>query len=208
LLAAYLKSRLGETHDWELLPEEDLSAIARKNKIKIHFLKRLNNPRIIKSVGMILNVWPDSLLDIGVGKGYMLWQLIEKMPDLKISCIDISTARIDRIESVFKAANILNASALTMDAEYLEFPDNSFCMVSLFELLEHVSNPEKALKEALRVADKCLAFSFPCKPDNNKEHIHFFDKDRLFKLLESCGIKEKSKIEKDSSTWYVLVNKR
>lgn len=41
-----------------------------------------------------------------------------------------------------------------MDAKYLEYPDKFFDATLLFEVLEHINDPYKVLKEAKRVSRK------------------------------------------------------
>lgn len=206
LLRNYLRFMIDvrEIDDYDGMSEDALLSLAGPKKMDVHFLKRLNNPRMTRSIGMVLNNWPSSLLDIGSGKGYMVWALLEAMSDLQITVCELLPERANRIRTVCECSRLTNVTVESCNGESLPFKENTYEMVTLFEVLEHTKHPERMLSEAARVASKSIAFSMPCKPDNNKEHIHFFDRERIKQLCSFCGIQPV--IDKDSSTWYVFAN--
>ena len=79
----------------------------------------------------------------------------------------------------------------------LPFPDRTFDTVLLFEVIEHIVNPETVLKEAFRVARRNVLITVPNAGDmellrNNdvtyshmlsSDHVNFFDSDSLEQLL-------------------------
>jgi SAM-dependent methyltransferase len=79
----------------------------------------------------------------------------------------------------------------------LPFSDASFDTVLLFEVIEHVPNPEKILSEAFRVARKNVLITVPntehletLKSNDvtyahmlSSDHVNFFDPDSLSRLL-------------------------
>ncbi|MBM3252501.1 MAG: class I SAM-dependent methyltransferase, partial [Candidatus Omnitrophica bacterium] len=79
----------------------------------------------------------------------------------------------------------------------LPFDSNSFDTVIIFELLEHVGNPDEILKEAKRVARKNILLTVPDNTGFDKlkqfkltfehmletTHVNFFTKDSLSDLL-------------------------
>ena len=81
----------------------------------------------------------------------------------------------------------------------LPFNDNSFDTVIMFELLEHVEDPDRILKEAKRVAKKNILVTVPnCEGFETlrnygltyehfleMDHISFFTKDSLRELLSN-----------------------
>ena len=81
----------------------------------------------------------------------------------------------------------------------LPFNDNSFDTVIMFELLEHVEDPDRILKEAKRVAKKNILVAVPnCEGFETlrnygltyehfleMDHINFFTKDSLTELLSN-----------------------
>ena len=88
----------------------------------------------------------ESLLDIGCGAGWHLHWF--KNLGLEVKGIDISPYMVE------EARRFLGdkADVQVMDAENLEFADNSFDIVTLITVLEFVRNPLRVLKEALRVS--------------------------------------------------------
>jgi ubiquinone/menaquinone biosynthesis C-methylase UbiE len=79
----------------------------------------------------------------------------------------------------------------------LPFPDRSFDTVLVFEVIEHVTNLEKILKEAFRVARKNVLITVPNSENIDQmkvndvtyahmlssDHLHFFSPQSLETLL-------------------------
>ena len=84
-----------------------------------------------------------------------------------------------------------------MSAESLQFDDNSFDTVIMFEVLEHLRNPDKALSEVKRVTRNNLVLTVPnlgpivdCVEHNvvmhhflEATHYNFFTKTMLERFL-------------------------
>lgn len=189
---------------------EELLNLAVQNNLKIHFLKRLENPRMIKAVGMVRSVWPSSLLDIGSGKGFLLWHLSEILPDLKAYALDQSEKRIERLNEIFEFAEMKKYQALCSAANEIPLDNESVDCVTLFEVLEHIEDPIAALKEAARVSNKSVLISVPGKPDDNPEHIHLFDEIKLEAMLKECDLwpeGSRQAITRDNAHLYVFALK-
>ena len=87
--------------------------------------------------------------------------------------------------------------AVVVADSLLPFPDASFDTVLLFEVIEHVPNPEKLVREAFRVARKNVLVTVPniehiefLKSHDvtyahmlSSDHVNFFDPDSLARLL-------------------------
>jgi len=86
------------------------------------------------------------LLDIGCGAGDFPEAFNYYLPNLKITAIDLSKKAIEKA----KKRNI-KAKFIVASAEKLPFKDNSFDVVTCFDVLEHVKSPEKMLGEIQRV---------------------------------------------------------
>ena len=67
------------------------------------------------------------------------------------------------------------------------FSDTSFDGVTILEVLEHLHNPEAALRQALRVARRFIIASVPSTPDENPEHRHLFTVNRLREMAVAAG---------------------
>lgn len=82
------------------------------------------------------------------------------------------------------------------EAENLPFEDDGFDVVSECELLEHVKEPQKVLREAVRVARKKAIITVPnefawppeLKPFENPGHVRFYSKDTFTKELSKVGL--------------------
>ena len=102
--------------------------------------------------------------------------------------------------------------AYVMKGDDLNFSDNSFDTVLLFEVLEHVDNPHNVLKEAKRVAKKNILITVPnCTQFSElkasgltyehmleRDHINFFTKNDLEKLISRES--KNFKVEEDEAT--------
>ena len=105
-----------------------------------------------------------------------------------------------------------------MDAKNLDFPDNSFDTVLLFEVLEHVDDPSGILNEAKRVAKKNILITVPnCNEFLElkkfgltyehmleKDHINFFARNDLEELLSKNF--NKFKVEEKEPLYLGAVN--
>ena len=89
------------------------------------------------------------VLEVGVGTGISLPQYA---PHLRIFGTDISAAMLQKAKKRVAELRLKNVENLAvMDAEKLEFPDNSFDVVMAQYVVTAVPNPEAALDEFARV---------------------------------------------------------
>jgi phosphatidylethanolamine/phosphatidyl-N-methylethanolamine N-methyltransferase len=71
---------------------------------------------------------------------------------VKVFGVDISEAMLKKAQIRVERENLANVEGLAvMDAEHLDFPDNSFDVVMAQYVVTAVPNPEKALDEFARV---------------------------------------------------------
>ena len=154
---------------------DSLFLLAKEKELKLyHFKKTELLPRVEKVLGHINAFYPKTMLDIGTGRGVFLWPLLDFYPELDVTCIDVLSKRIEFLEHV-RSGGISNITPELSDIQTTEFPDDSFDVVTFLETLEHIPNPEMALKNAFRMAKRAVILSVPSKEDDNPEHIHLLD---------------------------------
>ncbi len=89
------------------------------------------------------------VLEVGVGTGISLPQYA---PNLRIFGTDISEGMLRKARARVANLHLKNVEGLAvMDAEKLEFPDNSFDVVMAQYVVTAVPNPEAAMDEFARV---------------------------------------------------------
>ncbi len=109
------------------------------------------------------------VLDIGCAKGFMLHDLKEQVPDIKIAGVDISAYAIEHcIESVRQNLQVANATKLP-------FPDNSFDLVIAINTIHNLELPELilSLKEISRVTRKDAFVTVDAYRNNNEKEAMF-----------------------------------
>lgn len=156
------------------------------------------NPGVEVTVRLALSLVPKnirSVLDVGCGDGYLCSILKEKIE--AVSGIDISETRIKRAKKRFNGIDFRAG-----DATALPYKDNSFDLVIDVEVLEHVPNLNKSVKEMTRVSKKFVAFTVPYKEEPTKiicphclkefyldGHVNYFDNETIKKLAEENDLK-------------------
>jgi methionine biosynthesis protein MetW len=152
------------------------------------YLKNEKNQAYSKFIDLTAIYAGDKILDVGCATGdYCI-----KLKKLGFECVGI-----DINQDYVEKARENGIEAHKMDANDLGFHDNSFDTLLLFEVLEHVRNPERVLDEAKRVARKNILISVPnctsffelkkCHLTYEhmleRDHVNFFTKKDLEKLL-------------------------
>lgn len=131
-------------------------------------------------------------LEIGCGHGYSTQFLAKFVPNLEAS--EHEEAIIDDAKSLNPGMRIIHESIYDLKRE-----DNSFDMIFTLEVLEHLEDPEQAIKEIKRVGKKYAIISVPNEPwfqlttlargghirhlGNNPGHINHWSKKSFIQLL-------------------------
>lgn len=102
---------------------------------------------------------PQSILEVGCGKGHVVAHLRQMFPIVRCAALDIDWTELN--ESTQKAPY---ADYLCGSAYGLPFGKASFDLVICVEVLEHLEEPHLALEEMRRVAAKHLILSVPHEP--------------------------------------------
>jgi ubiquinone/menaquinone biosynthesis C-methylase UbiE len=184
LAAAFVRGRLPDVG--HASPDE-LFRRGVATGLRLHKFKRSAElPRVRRVLGVLRGIAPADLLDVGSGRGVFLWPLLDAYPQLSVTAIDRRLDRIADLAAVHRGGVTRLRPAL-MDVTRLALPDNSIDVVTILEVLEHLTHPARALAEAVRVARRFVIVSVPSQPDENPDHIHLFDRDTLTTMLQSAG---------------------
>lgn len=204
LAAAYVRGKLTNASIRAAYPQlfaqplEALSAeevgqviqLGLDHGLRLHRFKRtMDLPRVRRVLGLLRGLQPESLLDVGSGRGAFLWPLLDAFPTLSVTTIDLLDYRVADMQAM-RGGGVALLSASRQDVTALTFADRSFDVVTMLEVLEHIPNTERALTEVCRVARRCVIFSVPSKADDNPEHIHLFTEQRLRALLAARGARQ------------------
>ena len=168
--------------------KEELLQIAKQNELKLYYFKNKEVlPRVSIVLGFLKNIYPNSILDVGSGRGVFLFPLLNEFSHANITSVEILSNRLELLNNI-KTGGINNLNVLNQDLTNLTLLDNSFDVVTILEVLEHIPNVEKAIKEAIRVSKQFIVITVPSKEDNNPEHIHLLTKDKLTQLFNNNGV--------------------
>ena len=95
-------------------------------------------------------------LEIGCGIGYTTKSLSKKFPNAKITAIDYDNEQIKTAN--MRHGKIKNINFMQGDASKLKFKNKSFDAVFEFNVLHHIKNYEKAIKEVNRLLNENKGF--------------------------------------------------
>lgn len=151
-----------------------------------HFKRKDNLPRVSAVLGFLRGVQPQSLLDVGSGRGVFLLPFLREFPNVLVTSVDILSHRVEMLQAL-SAGGIDRLTALPQDICTWDAPDGAFDIVTLLEVLEHIPDVEQAVKNAVRLAQRYVVVTVPSKPDNNPEHIHLLTREKLTALFTAAG---------------------
>jgi len=134
------------------------------------------------------------ILEVGCGEGYIIKHLREKF-NVNIIGMDISNDILEIARSMNP-----NLKFFLGDIYKLGFKDDSFDMVLILEVLEHLKYPNRALEEIKRVSKEYVIVSVPNEPiframnilrlkylqnwGNTPGHVNNWNKKDFITLLE------------------------
>ena len=105
--------------------------------------------------GLLEHYKTRTLLDVGCGTGRSLQYLSARNPDISFTGVE----PVQELRAVAEQKNMTAVNLFQGDACSLDFADNQFDCVTMFGVLHHIPTPERAIREALRVAKKIVFIS-------------------------------------------------
>lgn len=167
---------------------EILEKIGKENELKLYYFKEKENlARVNIVLGFLRNIYPSSLLDVGSGRGVFLFPLLKEFENINVTSLDILDKRIELLSNI-KNGGVNNLNVLKDDICTYNEKDNTYEVVTLLEVLEHIKDYKKAIKNAIRLSSSFIVITVPSKEDNNPEHINLLTKDILTKVFNENNI--------------------
>lgn len=169
LLDAYRKGYAAKYSGTENPPE-----------FKKHYFKRKEPmDRVAVVMSYITNmVWGGrcrTMLDVGSGRGAFLFPFLEDPANsgVEVTSIDMLPRRTELLELI-RDGGLARLHPVNGDICAYGAPDGSFDAVTALEVLEHIPDPEAAVRNMVRLCSGEIVVSVPSKPDDNPEHINLF----------------------------------
>lgn len=97
----------------------------------------------------------ESVLDVGSGTGRVLLKLRETRPTVRV----VGVEPVAELRQVGYRKGLTAADLTDGDATRLTYPDGAFDVVCGFGVLHHISRPDRAVAEMLRVARRMVFIS-------------------------------------------------
>jgi 2-polyprenyl-3-methyl-5-hydroxy-6-metoxy-1,4-benzoquinol methylase len=159
----------------------------------------------------------DSVLDVGCGEGFT-------MNRMKKAKIGKTREGIEYFETPIAIAKEMYPDLKIKQGDIYDLPykANSFDLVVCTEVMEHLENPKKALRELVRVSRKYILISVPNEPwfmtsnflrgknwkrwGNDIEHIQHWRSGEFVKFVNIRGVKVVEK--KRPFPWTVVLLKK
>lgn len=136
----------------------------------------------------------DKVLDIGFGLGYGLTILSIKAKE--VHGVDVDQKAVDHIKTHCWGKNPKIKRVQLYDGYRLPYTDNYFDIITCVDVLEHVEDYDKLVKELLRVSKRGVFFSTPNRrPEytnsdgtpKNYWHLREWSKSELNTILKKHG---------------------
>ncbi|WP_018571752.1 class I SAM-dependent methyltransferase [Streptomyces sp. PsTaAH-124] len=91
------------------------------------------------------------VLDIGCGPGTITADLAELVPDGHVTGVDRAPGVLEQARATAAGRGLGNVDFAVADVHALDYPDDTFCVVHAHQVLQHVGDPVRALREMRRV---------------------------------------------------------
>ncbi|MBK7580043.1 MAG: class I SAM-dependent methyltransferase [Myxococcales bacterium] len=162
-----------------------------KNPVQRELIRRF----VTRVHALFLEAGPlQSVLEIGVGEGFLSGYLSEKLPEKSFTGVDVHEEDLARLRAKFP--RIKTHAASIYDVGQLP---GRYDLVLCAEVLEHVDDPDRALAAIMRLAPKRVLLTVPHEPwfllsnllrgknltrlGNDPEHLQLFTGRRFERLI-------------------------
>jgi ubiquinone/menaquinone biosynthesis C-methylase UbiE len=92
-----------------------------------------------------------TLLDVGCGPGTITADLAELVAPGRVTAVDAAPDVLDDARRVLTERGLTTVDVAVADVHALDFPDDTFDVVHAHQVLQHVTDPVRALREMRRV---------------------------------------------------------
>lgn len=144
------------------------------------------SPQLRRVFAMLSELEPQGLLDVQSGRGTLLWHLLEVFDAIPVTSVAADEQRASDLEAVSRGG-IANLTVRQMDPISLGFGARSFDGVAMLETLALVTQPELAVREALRVARRFVIASLPPPPEDPSGGSGFDAAEEIAEQFTSAG---------------------
>ena len=140
----------------EVLTDAELSTIVAAGEQmgqKLYPFKtgKTEMPRVRRVLSFLHGVEFEALLDVGSGRGVFLLPFLEEFPHVKVTSLDLLEKRVTFLNEL-SAGGYSQLTAFEQNICDQPFPENSFDVVTLLEVLEHIPEVDKAVAAAVKMA--------------------------------------------------------
>jgi SAM-dependent methyltransferase len=91
------------------------------------------------------------ILDVGCGPGTITADFAALVPDGHVTGVDRAPEVLERARATAAGRGLANVDFAVTDVHALDYPDDTFCVVHAHQVLQHVGDPVRALREMRRV---------------------------------------------------------
>lgn len=120
--------------------------------LKTHTWRNLSNsaPHLLPHLKPHLHI-----LDVGCGPGSITIDLARHVPQGHVTGVEYVSDPLDGARKLASSSGITNITFTVGDIHALPFDDETFDIVHVHQVLQHISDPVKALSELKRVTKTC-----------------------------------------------------
>ena len=173
-----------------------MSGNLQKYKSKNIIQKMLINKFLYNIFRLISLTEAESILDLGCGEGFVIRYLRNHNNNLRFEGLDINKEAINMAKKLNPDVNFVICNLYK-----LQYNENSFDLVMLTEVLEHLEDPEKVMNVVKKISNKHFILSVPWEPlfsisnllrgknilkwGNDPEHINKWGRDQFVTFVNN-----------------------